>query len=135
MKERIELTDSAQDIVVKMSNGNPGAVTVCMRCLKEAGDIDPTHFAGSFGPLLIMGSLGLYGSGIWMLYKDVCNHSLPHMIALLRAWQTGIVTREDLMGAIGNTGEGLNVDRVCEQVCEQLPNFNMNPYEKNEESE
>ena len=52
MSERIQLTDSVMDIVIKMSDGNPGAVTVCMSLLTEAAKIDPDHFIPGIGQIL-----------------------------------------------------------------------------------
>lgn len=41
MKERIEITDNAMDIMTKLSEGNPGAMAVLMKMLMEGGKIDP----------------------------------------------------------------------------------------------
>ena len=40
-KNQIQLTDSVPDILVKLSEGNPGACSVLVRLVKEGAEIDP----------------------------------------------------------------------------------------------
>lgn len=123
MQERIELTDTAPDVLQKMSEGNPGALTVCIQLMKQGGDIDPDDVLGGLGKVLTLDTLGVYGPRIWMLYKDVCGQSLPRMVALLRGWQLSVVSKAQLRRAIDNRGEGLDVDDVLVQVQKRLPDF------------
>lgn len=109
--------------MVKMSEGNPDALHVCCRILKDGGQIDPDSALGGLGALLSMDTLGLYGPKIWMLYKDVCGQDMPKMLAVLRGHQLGFVTDEQIGVAIENYGEGLDLDKVCAQVAERLPAF------------
>lgn len=95
-KERIKLHDSMMDIMVKLSEGNPGALHVCMRLLKEGAAIDPLAFAGGLSNLLSLDTNGIYGSRIWVLYKDICGENLANMVALLRAHQLGMVRKSEL---------------------------------------
>jgi len=123
MKEKIQLDDSFQDVLFKMSEGNPGALNVCINILKEGEKIDPDNMLGGFGVLLSLDTLGLYGSKIWMLYKDVCNCELIAMLAVLRGWQLGYVTNQQIHHAVDNRGEGINVADIHERVVKSLPNF------------
>jgi hypothetical protein len=95
-KERLKLDDSVMDIVQKMSDGNPGAITVIMAVLSKGGGIDKADFMGGMGTVLSLDTHGIYGSRIWMLYKDVCNEHLPSMIGILRAYQLGFLKDADL---------------------------------------
>lgn len=125
MNEKIQLTDSALDVMFKMSKGNPGALTVCCAILKHGEQIDPDNAMGGLGVLLSLDTLGLYSSKIWMLYKDVCGQDLPKMLAVLRGWQLGYVTDEQIHHAVDCYGEGINVSDICAKVAERLPRFRM----------
>lgn len=126
---RIEITDSAQGMVMNMSGGNPGAMSVCVRILKEGDRIDPNDALGGFGALLSLDSLGIYNDKIWMLYKDVCKGDLPDMMALLRACQLGFLAEGTLKHAIQNHGKGLDVPEMCSWVAARLPDFKFTPQE------
>jgi len=123
MNTRIELTDTGIDVILKLSEGNPGAVTVCMEVLKKGTEIDPDAFGGGLMQLLGFDTLGLYGSRIWMLYKDVCECDLVSTLGVMRAWQLGFITQSQLNWAIDNRGDGLDVEQVVNQVKERLPSF------------
>lgn len=123
MNTKIQLNDSMQDVMFKMSEGNPGALNVCVQILKEGARIDPDDIMGGLGTILSLDTLGLYGSKIWMLYKGVCGGDLPKMLAVLRGCQLGFVTDAQLRRAVDAYGEGLDVPAVCAQVSERLPRF------------
>ena len=76
--------------------------------------------------VLNMDTLEIYGSEIWMLYKDVCKENIVHTIAMLRAFQLGIVGKVSLKTAINNYGEGIDLDKILVSVTERLPDFNLN---------
>ena len=120
---KIQLTDTPQSAIVKMVEGNPGAISVCMKMLAEAPDIDPQAAFGGLGSILFMDTLEIYGPRIWMLYKDVCGEDMVKTLGMLRAVQLGITARETLMHAIDNCGEGLDVDAALVAVKERLVDF------------
>ena len=122
MKEKIELTDTIEDVLIKLAEGNPGGLSVCLQIMKESAQIDP-DCAFPLLPLLSFDTLRIYGSRIWMLYKDVCKQSLTDTLGVMRGHQLGFVTRQQLNHAIDNYGEGLDVEAVLGQVRERLPNF------------
>ena len=124
---RIQLTDNVQDVLLKMVEGNPGAVTVCMQLLEKGRKIDPDGFMGGLGIILSLDTHSIYGSRIWMLYKDVCGEHLGRMCGLLRAVQLGFFSDSNLDAMIdGNyTGEK-TLDGLVVEVQERLPNFVIN---------
>jgi hypothetical protein len=87
---RIQLHHSMQEALFKMSEGNPGALTVMIKILQEAPNIDKLD--NGFSTIIGFDLLGLYGSEIWMFYKDVCKESIVHTIAAIRGWQLGLLT-------------------------------------------
>lgn len=124
---RIKLTDTGLSAAMKMSGGNPGAMTVIMRCLRDAEAIDPDSFMGGMGVILALDTHGIYGADIWMLYKDVCAEDLRVMCALLRAVQLGFLPEPQLNAAIQNYGEGLDIPALVARVEKFLPAFHKSP--------
>lgn len=123
MNERIELTDTTMEILMKMSEGNPGAVSVLAKMLKEGGTVDPDGFMGGLGAILSLDTLGIRGHKIWMLWKDVSGQKLGIMLGLLRANQLGFLSKAGLLHAIENRGAGLDIPALLAQVKERLPAF------------
>lgn len=129
----IELNDTFMDAIVKLSKGNPGAVTVLMQMTQHGPVIDPDCAFGPLGPLLALDTYSIYGSRIWMLYKDACNHSVTSTLALLRAVQFGFLPEHQLHHAIDNRGDGINVPDLVGKVAERLPRGKwLQPVEKPE---
>lgn len=109
-----------------LGEGNPGGLTACMELMKDAPRIDPQAFARDLQPLLSLDNLGIYGSNIWILYKDLCGEDTLNVLTLFRAMQLGLLpasTFEEWMLADRRipdaTFEGLR-----EQLKIQLPSFN-----------
>lgn len=105
---RIKLHDSTQSAVVKMADGNPGALTVMIGLLKITPEVDPTNMLGGFGFVLLLDTFEIYGERIWMLYKDFCQEDIEKTIFVLRACQMGIMSLRELNFAIDNYGADLN---------------------------
>lgn len=111
---RISLHDSFMDIVMKMSEGNPGALTVIMEIVGNTKEIDKLNWAGAYGPILGLDTLGIYGSNIWVLYKDHCNQNIVHLIAVLRGWQLGFLNDSEVRE--GN----FDPKEILQEVVERL---------------
>lgn len=126
-KERINLEDSMQDAVIKMSEGNPGALTVLVSIL-SSDSIDPDNGLGGLGVILNLDSLGIYGTDIYILHNDICEGDIVKTLAVLRAVQLGFFSG-DLLKATSHaqdrSGKALvPVDKLYAKVKERLPNFN-----------
>lgn len=114
-------------VISKMSEGNPGAATALGAIFKNAQRIDPQSALGPLGALCSLDTADVYGSGIWVLYSDVCGQNVSKMIALLRAAQLGFVSY-DLIKEISSRQDYswrkmIDVDAVCKQVQERLEEF------------
>lgn len=123
MKTRISLNDSTIDVVVKMAEGNPGAAVVMREILEKGSSIDPENLMGGMGSILYLDTFNIYGSRIWMLYKDVCKQNITHTLAVIRSVQMGFLSREALNKAIDNYGEGIAMDQIVGNIQQALPNF------------
>lgn len=125
--ERITAKMTAEQMVMAMSDRNPGACAVCMQLLKNGDKIDPDAFCGGLASILDLDMLGIYGHRIWGLYKYVCGSNLSKMIAVLRANQLGQlagVNKQVLDHAIDNNGSDIDFEAVMKEVKNHLPNFN-----------
>jgi hypothetical protein len=122
---RIRLTDTVMDMFMKMSDGNPGALTVLMRSMKEGPAIDPQSALGEICVILSLDTHDIYGHEIWGFYKDVCGQDLVMMLALLRAVQLGFAAESEIKRAITDRGSMTN-ERKAEllaKVKDRLPLF------------
>lgn len=72
MNEKEETTQETQlDMVVRMSQGNPGAISVLSQLLK-----DDDEFHIGIHAIKLLDDAEIYGSDIWILYKDYCYEDL-----------------------------------------------------------
>lgn len=121
---RIKLTDSPISAMMKMAEGNPGAITVLLKLMEQGEAIDPDAAFGGFANILSLDTHDIYGSEIWQFYKDLCEQNLTDMIGLIRAVQLGFISESALRSAIKDgapSGEWL-AENVA-KVRERLPAF------------
>lgn len=120
---KITLEDDELTIIMKMSEGNPGAMKVLSDIISRAKNIDPHAMMGGIAHILQLDTCEIYGSKIWMLYKDVCNEDIATMIAMIRALQLGITNKNAINYAISNHGEGIDTETMIKRVESELPKF------------
>ena len=124
---RIEGTDTPMSALMKLTEGNPGALRVCMEMMELSPKVDPSSFLGPIAPLLSLDTMGIYESRIWMLYKDVCKQDTLAALACLRWVQLGLGSSGALNHAIDNYGDGIEVSKVVADVMMRLPDFGYKP--------
>lgn len=124
--ERIKGSDSGFDAIVKLSEGNPGAVGALMEILNSTVDKDSAM--GGLGSILLLDSYGIYGTDIYVLFSDICNKEVAKTIAVLRACQLGMFDVKILKDACSRQDysgrEMIPVEELYTKVKERLPNFN-----------
>ncbi len=71
-REKINLEDSLIDLILKVSEGNPGAVNVVTKILmsKSENQDEPPKLM-PIGPILALDDMNIRGSQIWCLFKNV----------------------------------------------------------------
>lgn len=90
---KIQLMDSVMDVIVKMSEGNPGAAT----CLAEImGKNDWHNGTDSLAMILSLDTLGLYGSNLYMIWNDCCDRDLIKLELVIRNWQLGELSDKEI---------------------------------------
>jgi hypothetical protein len=121
---RIDLADSLMSAIIKMADGNPGAVRVLMELFQQGPTIDPYSALGALSGMLHLDTLDIYGHRIWCFYKDVCGEDLTTMIGLMRANQLGFLRESELIRAIdGERMGGEWAQSYVAKVRERLPAF------------
>jgi len=121
---RLKLDMNINDALFAMSEGNPGAINVLMDSVKRNQEIDPLNAMGPWGLVVNLDTIEVYGSRIWILYKDLCGQDLPLTTALVRAVQLGIISRETLDKAI-DSGEKIDIKATTGRVLEEIPEFRL----------
>lgn len=117
-KQRIKLSDTMTEALVKIVEGNPGAIRVIMQAGMMVSKVDPQNFMAEAGPFCVAMScdaLGIYGPSVWMLFKDVCKENLVAFLGVMRAEQLGLCDTHTI------TAEA--VPGVLIKLRERLPEF------------
>lgn len=72
-RKKIELSDTTADVLLKMAEGNPGAITVLTAILDTYGNE---------GLMLILSldDMNVRGSQIWVGYKDYCGEDINKFV-------------------------------------------------------
>lgn len=122
-KSRIDLNDDVLAILLKLADGNPGAIDVMSRLVQSAEKIDPDSIFKGLGPLLSLDNMGIYGSEIWVLFKDVCGSSILNMMTLFRGAQLGIVDMGRVTAAARGDKQDFVFSDILDLVQEELPEF------------
>ena len=87
-KERIHARMTVEKMLTMMSEANPGALNCLVSMLRTGPQ--------GFMDILLMDSLGIYGSKIHMLWADCCGQDMTKMQETLMAFRQGKFTREQI---------------------------------------
>jgi len=75
MRERIGFNDTTKDILIRMSEGNPGGLTVMMELLKDGDNLIR---------LFDLDDMNIWGTQIWIGYKDYCESDIKKFIECVK---------------------------------------------------
>lgn len=125
---RINLMDDAMSSIIKMVEGNPGAIKAVMDLMEKADSIDPQAALGGLGVLLALDTHEIYGTDIYILYSDKCDRDARKMLMLLRSVQLGLLPESKLQQMAGDQMRQINLtddeySDLDKQVCDQLKEF------------
>ena len=131
-KTRLELSDNYMDIVMKMSEGNPGAMTALMELAGVSPTVDPQSALGILGPAISLDTHGIYGSDIYILWSDKCGRDSRRMLLLLRSVQLGFNSEAWLKSLAEDQTYSVMIsdeewESMEEKVCGQLEQFMKKP--------
>lgn len=85
---RITADMSFQDMLITMSEGNPGALTCMMQMLNS----DPMALMD----ILLFDSMGIYGSKIYMVWNDCCGRDMAKFKETIQAFREGKFSEEEI---------------------------------------
>ena len=87
-KERITADMNMLEMIVTMSEGNPGAATCLMQMLQE----DPMTMLD----ILWFDSMEIYGSKIYMLWNDCCGRDFGKLKQTIKYLESGRLSKEQI---------------------------------------
>lgn len=126
---RITADTSSLQVIVQMSDGNPGSMEVIIKLLQLAmRDIDPEIQNPEWFYVLLLDTFGIYGPDIYVLYSDICGKDLAKMVAVLKASCHALIgidiikdacSRQDYSGR-----KMIPVDELYKKVRDLCPQFN-----------
>ena len=119
-----------RQMLIKMSDGNPGGLTAMIQLLKETESIDPINALGGVGNILQLDDMGIYGTDIYVLWSDICDRNTARLITVLRATQLGLISRETVINASSRQDYSgktmIPIEDLYKQVKEELDVFDPN---------
>ena len=78
---RITAGMSMTEMLITMSEGNPGALTCMMQMISS----DPKALLD----ILLFDSMGIYGSNIYMVWNDCCGRDMAKFKETIQAFREG----------------------------------------------
>ncbi len=114
---RIKITDNGFDILEKLADGNPGALTALYQFINASyGDNGDLYIARCFETFFIIDMMELYGSHLYMLWNDCCNRDTKKFLKVIEGYREGKIKKSDLNERIFNVGYGKSFDDLLEKI-------------------
>lgn len=133
---KIKLDSNPVEAITAMAEGVIGTARVLGDLWTRCAFIDPDNWAKNWWVMLALDNLELYGSNIWLFYKDVCGESYINMCLMLRGIQLGALDHDEvvdmvLLARMGNRDDPPLVTSdefksLQDVIKETLPGFNCN---------
>ena len=125
---RITLDDNAMSAIMKMADGNPGAITTMMEIIDKHDSIDPQAMMGGIGAIMILDTWEIYGTDIYILFNDKCDRDVRKMLMLMRATQLGNFSHSKLQQMASDQMRKVNLSddewqEIEDYVCDALKDF------------
>ena len=99
MHAHIHLHDTPLTAISIISEGKFEPVRICFALFEIASKIDPRSAMGGMAPILQCENLGIYGNEVTLLYH-CCGDTIGAMYTVLRAFEIGIVTMDEIVAAL-----------------------------------
>lgn len=93
-RQPINLSDNTFDMVTKMAEGNPGAITVLMQLLKRD---DPAALM----IVLDLDDMNMRGPQIWVGFKDHCKQDIEAFAKAIRGRDAAMVETVNASMGVG----------------------------------
>lgn len=83
---RIKITDNGMEVLMKMSDGNPGCLTFLMQLFDD-------DLSKAFMLCLRFDTMELYGSRLYQLWNDCCDRDLGTVYKVLDQYSNSDILR------------------------------------------
>ncbi len=111
---RVTELDTILEVVKKLAEGNPGAMTTLAICIKE--DEGQARVG-----MLLLDSLEIYGSAIYVLFNDKCDRNAAKFLLLLKATYQGCFSPDQLQDLAADQMYKVNLPlSIWEQLAEAV---------------
>lgn len=112
---KLQLQDSLHDVLIKMSEGNPGALS-CIMGLKD--QMKETDWVQA---LLAFDMVECYGSHLYMVWNDACDRDYDKFKKVITAIKKQRITKETIIDRVKNVGRAKSFDDLLE--CDENDNI------------
>lgn len=126
---RLSLMDTGRMAIMKMAEGNPGAMNVCVSLLQQGQAIDPKGAMGGMMNILDLDDLEIYGSDIWDFGQYVCDGRTDNVVLVLRSRQLGFISGDSIKNAISARKSDFDFADLASKVRAEIGEFNW-PYDQ-----
>lgn len=101
--------DTIEVMILKLSNGNIGAMTFLLELLEQF-KLNP-NFPSTI-PLLfsVIDQMKLHGSYLYMLWNDCCDRNTSKSLEIIQRYVDGTITDKDIEERILTVGYGKSFD-------------------------
>lgn len=90
--------DPPREMIVKLADGNIGAVSVLLKVWEKAEQVHPRLEPAAV--MLVLDDLEIRGERLWILYKYIFDRNLPKMLAFMLACSGRAISRGEMDAAI-----------------------------------
>jgi hypothetical protein len=111
--------------MMEMSDGNPGAATALATMAGSYERFDPMSAFKGWTALLWLDDKELYGSNIWVFYKDLCNEDMNKVVIIIRANQLGLMSTHEVNKHIKERGANVAWQAFADEIKSQIGEFNV----------
>lgn len=98
----ITKSDTLESAILNLADGVGAAIEILAAIVNQGPDNDLEAKAGGIGYLLLLDEIGIYGTDIYILYRDKCQSDLKRLLLLLRATRQGVYSASKLKELAGD---------------------------------
>ena len=91
--ERIKFTDSFQEVIIKMSEGNPGCLAFLMELVKY-------REIKAMSDILLFDNMRVYGSKLYIFWNDCCDRNMEKASLVMDKLKKGEMEKQIFLNHI-----------------------------------
>ena len=118
-----DLNMTTTEVLMALAENNPGAVTVLTQFLEQCPEVCTSKVEPMI-LILYLDELEIYGPQIWYLYKDICGENISKFIGLVRAYQLGACTQDEIYAFLDTKPYEVQEQGIPEKLQQILTDAN-----------